>query len=50
VVLWELIPHADGPGARVRLTAPGLDPAWSSTEPAGEEPLDPRRLRREAAL
>jgi hypothetical protein len=30
-LLWEL----DAPRA-VRLTAPGLDPAWSTTEPAGE--------------
>jgi hypothetical protein len=50
VLLWELTPHADGPGVPVRLTAPGLDPAWSSTAPAGEEPLDPRPLRREATL
>jgi hypothetical protein len=49
-LLWELTPHADGPGTPVRLTAPGLDPAWSSTERAGEVPLAPQRLRREATL
>jgi hypothetical protein len=48
--LWELKPHADAPPSRVRLTAPGLDPAWSSSELAGEEPLGPRPLRREATL
>jgi len=47
-LLWELEPHpgagsgngvaAPGP---VRLTAPGLDPAWSSTEPKGEALLAP---------
>jgi hypothetical protein len=50
VLLWELTPHAEGPGAPVLLTAPGLDPTWSSTAAAGEEPLGPRRLRREATL
>jgi hypothetical protein len=55
-LLWELEPHADaarhgndagggtggpdGPGA-VRLTAPGLDPRWSSTERKGEALLAP---------
>jgi hypothetical protein len=38
-LLWELRPHegpaGDGAG-RVRLTAPGLDPAWSTTELKGE--------------
>jgi hypothetical protein len=33
-LLWELEPH-EGAGP-VRLTAPGLDPAWSSTEARGE--------------
>jgi hypothetical protein len=33
-LLWEC-----GPG--VRLTAPGLDPAWSTTDPAGEALLAP---------
>jgi hypothetical protein len=33
-LLWELERH-DGVGA-VRLTTPGLDPAWSSDEPRGE--------------
>jgi hypothetical protein len=38
-LLWELVPH-EGVGP-VRLTAPGLDPSWSSTEPAGEALLGP---------
>jgi hypothetical protein len=38
-LLWELHPH---PGeGEVRLTAPGLDPAWSSTAPQGEALLAP---------
>jgi hypothetical protein len=40
-LLWELRPHADLAGVPVRLSAPGLDPAWSSTEPAGEALLGP---------
>ena len=40
-LLWELDPHP-GSGA-VRITAPGLDPAWSSTEPRGEALLAPAR-------
>jgi hypothetical protein len=36
-LLWELAPH-DG---AVRLTAPGLDPAWSTSEPRGEALLAP---------
>ena len=32
-LLWEFEPHDDGP---VRLTVPGLDPAFSTTEPTGE--------------
>ena len=41
-LLWELTPHADGaPGGEVRLTAPGLDPAWSTTELSGEALLSP---------
>ncbi|HEV7762906.1 MAG TPA: hypothetical protein VGO78_28040 [Acidimicrobiales bacterium] len=47
-LLWELEPHPAGgsgngaaaPGP-VRLTAPGLDPAWSSTELKGEALLAP---------
>jgi hypothetical protein len=38
-LLWELEPHPGvGP---VRLTAPGLDPAWSSTEVRGDALLAP---------
>ena len=38
-LLWELEPH---PGIeRVLLTAPGLDPAWSSDELRGEALLRP---------
>jgi len=38
-LLWELAPAANvGP---VRLVAPGLDPSWSSVEPAGEALLAP---------
>jgi hypothetical protein len=33
-VLWELTPH-DGVDV-VRLTAPGLDPGWSTVEQSGE--------------
>ena len=38
-LLWELTPHA-GVG-QVRLTAPGLDPSWSTTERRGEALLGP---------
>jgi hypothetical protein len=38
-LLWETAPHA-GVG-RVRLTAPGLDRSWSTTEAAGEALLGP---------
>jgi hypothetical protein len=37
-LLWELEPHE---GARARVTVPGLDPSWSSTELAGEALLAP---------
>jgi hypothetical protein len=48
VLLWELTPH---PGvAGVRLTAPGLDPSWSSTALAGEDALGVHPLSREATL
>jgi hypothetical protein len=53
-LLWQLEPHADvsaaatngkgnghGSGATVTLTAPGLDPTWSSTELEGEALLAP---------
>jgi hypothetical protein len=33
-LLWELTPHADVDA--VRLTAPGLDPSWSTRERVGE--------------
>ena len=33
-LLWELVAHDDIDG--VQLTAPGLDPAWSTTERSGE--------------
>ena len=38
-LLWELEPF-EGVD-RVRLTAPGLDPTWSSREPRGEALLAP---------
>jgi hypothetical protein len=37
-LLWERTERTSEP---VRLTAPGLDPAWSSTEPRGEALLAP---------
>lgn len=39
-LLWELVPHADHSGP-VRLTVPGLDPGWASTEARGEALLAP---------
>jgi hypothetical protein len=42
-LLWELERHAGvGP---VRLSAPGLDPAWATIEPRGEALLQPRDTR-----
>jgi hypothetical protein len=38
-LLWEVTAHPGG--GPVRLTAPGLDPAWSTTEPQGEALLGP---------
>src|SRR5207245_11151175 len=38
-LLWELQPHPDG--GPVRPTAPGLDPAWSTTDLTGEALLAP---------
>jgi len=38
-LLWELEPH--DPGATVRVTAPGLDPTWSTSEPRGDALLAP---------
>jgi hypothetical protein len=38
-LLWEQVPH-EGMGP-VRLTAPGLDPTWSTTERRGEALLGP---------
>ena len=54
VLLWELQPRDGGsvaPGSAppVRLCAPGLDPAWSSTEPRGESLLGPVPLPAAAA-
>ena len=41
-LLWHLEPHpSDRPA---RLTAPGLEPAWSTTEPKGEALLAPVAL------
>jgi len=47
-LLWELEPHADPAvaaalaiGGPVVLTAPGLDPTWSTTELRGEALLEP---------
>lgn len=44
-LLWELEPHDrdgdDGGGPAVRLSAPGLDPGWSSTERRGDALLGP---------
>jgi len=39
-LLWEL-EHEDGVDRPVRLTAPALDPSWSSIEPKGEALLAP---------
>lgn len=41
-LLWHLEPHEAG--QPVRLTTPGLDPGWSSTEPRGEALLAPVAL------
>ena len=38
-LLWELRPHAGV--ERVRLTAPGLDPSWTTEELRGEALLGP---------
>lgn len=38
-MLWEL--DATDPARPFRLTAPGLDPAWSATDPVGEALLAP---------
>jgi hypothetical protein len=38
-LLWELRRHDEG--APVRLTAPGLDPAWATNERSGEALLAP---------
>ncbi len=40
-LLWELAPHASLVPGSVRLTAPGLDGGWSSTEWKGEALLGP---------
>jgi hypothetical protein len=41
-LLWEL--EAADPDRPFRLEAPGLDPAWSSTEPTGEALLAARTM------
>ena len=41
-LLWELDPV--DPDRQFRLTAPGLDPDWSSTQPTGEALLSARAL------
>jgi hypothetical protein len=43
-LLWELTPHRDLDGTPIRLTAPGLDPTWSSTELRGEALLSAHDL------
>ncbi|HEX9970330.1 MAG TPA: hypothetical protein VGB03_09335, partial [Acidimicrobiales bacterium] len=43
-LLWELVPHADVAAGSVRLTAPGLDPSWSTTDLRGETLLAPTSL------
>jgi hypothetical protein len=40
-LLWELEPHPGAGADRVRITAPGLDPTWSTTEHRGEVLLAP---------
>ena len=39
-LLWELTPH-DGVDRGVRITVPGLDASWSTTEAKGEALLAP---------
>ncbi|MEO7573103.1 MAG: hypothetical protein ABIX10_11785 [Acidimicrobiales bacterium] len=46
-LLWELDAHDGLPPAR--LTIPGLDPGWSSTEPRGEVLLSPVAVPERAA-
>jgi hypothetical protein len=43
-LLWDL--ERRNPGGTVSLSAPGLDPAWSTTEPKGEALLQPAALVR----
>jgi hypothetical protein len=40
-LLWELAPHPGTAGTVI--TAPGLDPTWSSPEHKGEQLLGPTR-------
>jgi hypothetical protein len=40
-LLWEVEPHDDAVAGPVRLTAPGLDPSWTTTERRGEALLGP---------
>jgi hypothetical protein len=35
-LLWDRKVRPGSEGVTVRLTAPGLDPSWSTTEPKGE--------------
>jgi len=42
-LLWELHPHADVTST-VTISAPGLDPTWSSTDVRGEALLSPRSV------
>jgi hypothetical protein len=41
-LLWELLPRSEAP---VRLSAPGLDRSWSTTDPVGEALLSPVAIR-----
>ena len=46
-LLWELVPRRAA--TAVRLTAPGLDPSWSTAEPKGEALLSPVALPEKGA-
>ena len=47
-LLWEVDPHPGLPA--VRLTAPGLEPSWSTTDPRGEALLGPVRAAADVAV